>query len=301
MSSGLGRPVVVGVDGSLAAGRAVRWAAREARRRGLALRLVEAFAWSDTTPLEVELASRDYRDMLLRTMRDQLDAAGATAEAAAPGIRVDKEVVAGYPARVLRAESERAALLVVGGRGVGGVLGLLVGSVAVSMAARAACPVVVVPDTGNEPVPADAPVVVGVDGSSHSEAAVAFAYEAASLRGAPLVAVHAWSDLPFDAEGAPMIDWNVIQPAEQEVLAERLAGWAEKFPDVDVRRVVVQDRPAHALLEQAARARLLVVGSRGRGRLPALVLGSVSNAVLHRARCPVAVVRADSVEPEQAD
>ncbi|MBO0850262.1 MAG: universal stress protein [Pseudonocardia sp.] len=301
MPSRVGRPVVVGIDGSPAAAGAVRWAAREAHRRGASVRLVEAYAWSDM-PLEVELASRDYREMLLRSMHDHVDAAEAAAQAAAPGIRVEKDIVAGYPPRVLRTESERAALLVVGGRGVGGVLGLLVGSVAVSMAARAACPVVVVPDTEvqdteNEPAPADAPVVVGVDGSSHSEAAVAFAYEAASLRGAPLVAVHAWSDLPIHPEMAPMMDWDAIEAGAREVLAERLAGWAEKFPDVDVRQVVVQDRPAHALLEQAARARLLVVGSRGRGRFTALLLGSVSHAVLHRARCPVAVVRADTAEP----
>jgi nucleotide-binding universal stress UspA family protein len=298
MPSQAGRPVVVGVDGSPMALGAVRWAAREARRRGLAVRLVEAFAWSDTVPLDGVIPTQDYRETLLRSMQDQVNKAAAVAEEAAPGIHVDKQVVAGYPARVLRAESERAALLVTGGRGVGGVLGLLVGSVAVTMAVHAACPVVVVPETEDEPEPADLPVVVGVDGSSHSEAAVAFAYETASLRGAPLVAVHAWSDLLFDAEVVPMMDWEAIEAGEQEVLAERLAGWAEEFPDVSVTRVVVQDRPAHALLEQAARAQLVVVGSRGRGRLPALVLGSVSHAVLNRARCPVAVVRAETAEPE---
>ncbi|WP_028927720.1 universal stress protein [Pseudonocardia acaciae] len=297
MPSRVGRPVVVGVDGSPVALSAVRWAAEEARRRGLGVRLVEAFAWSDTMPMDEVIATRDYRAMLLSTMRDQVDQAATVARETAPGVRVDGEVVAGYPARVLRAESERAALLVVGGRGAGGVLGLLVGSVAVSMAVHAACPVIVVPEPRDEPVPADAPVVVGVDGSSHSEAAVAFAFEAASVRHAPLVAVHAWSDLLFDPEVAPVMDWEAIEAGEREVLAERLAGWAEKFPDVEVRRVVARDRPAHALLEQAAGAGLLVVGSRGRGRLPALVLGSVSHAVLHRARCPVAVVRADIAEP----
>lgn len=298
MPSQVGRPIVVGVDGSEAALGAVRWAAREAHRRGLAVRLVEAFAWSDTVPLDGVIGTQDFRETLLRTMQDQVNKAAAAAEEAAPGIHVDKQVVAGYPARVLRAESERAALLVTGGRGVGGVLGLLVGSVAVSMAVHAACPVVVVPKTEDAPDSADLPVVVGVDGSAHSEAAVAFAYETASLRGAPLVAVHAWSDLLFDAEVVPTMDWEAIEAGEREVLSERLAGWAEQYPDVAVKRVVSQDRPAHALLEQAARAQLLVVGSRGRGRLPALVLGSVSHSVLNRARCPVAVVRAETAEPE---
>ena len=200
--------------------------------------------------------------------------------------------IGGFPVQVLREESERATLLVVGGRGTGGVLGLLLGSVAMSLAGHAACPVVVV----REPAESSRilPVVVGVDGSPYGEAAVAFAYEAASLRGAPLVAVHTWSDLLFDSRVAPVLDWEAIETGEREVLAERLAGWSEKFPDVPVRRVVYRDRPAHSLLEEAAHAQLLVVGSHGRGQLGGLVLGSVSHAVLHRAPCPVAVVRADT-------
>ncbi|WP_037070388.1 universal stress protein [Pseudonocardia acaciae] len=290
MSSRAGRPIVVGVDGSRTALDAVRWAAEEARRRGLAVRLVCAFAWADALPLEAELAARDYRTMLMATLRARVNEAAAAVAELAPEIRVEKEVVAGYPVQALRAESERAALLVLGGRGAGGVLGLLVGSVATAMAGHAACPVVVV----REPADSSAilPVVVGVDGSPHSEAAVAFGYEAASLRGVPLVAAHTWSDLLFDPQVAPMMDWDTIVTREREVLAERLAGWAEKFPDVEVRRVVVRDRPAHTLLEQAAHAQLLVVGSRGRGQLAGLVLGSVSHAVLHNAPCPVAVVRA---------
>lgn len=164
-----------------------------------------------------------------------------------------------------------------------------------SLAGHAACPVVVV----REPVGAseDLPVVVGVDRSSHSEAAVAFAYEVASLRGAPLAAVHTWSVWLFNTRMGPLMDWEPIQTREREVLAERLAGWSEKFADVPVRRVVYRDRPARSLLEQAAHAQLLVVGSRGRGHLTGLVLGSVSHAVLHRAACPVAVVRADAAVP----
>ncbi|WP_028927993.1 universal stress protein [Pseudonocardia acaciae] len=291
MSSRAGRPIVVGVDGSRAALGAVRWAAGEARRRGSAVRLVSAFAWADALPLEARLVSGDYRTKLMATMRAELDDAAAAVAERAPGTRVETEVVAGSPVQVLRAESGRAAQVVLGDRGSGGVLGLLVGSVAVSLAGHAACPVVVVRE------PADSstilPVVVGVDGSPHGEEAVAFGYEAASLRGVPLVAVHTWSDLVFDPRVAPMLDWEAIETGEREVLAERLAGWSEKFPDVQVRRVVTRDRPAHALLEQAARAQLLVVGSRGRGQLTGMVLGSVSHAVLHGARCPVAVVRPD--------
>jgi nucleotide-binding universal stress UspA family protein len=137
-------------------------------------------------------------------------------------------------------------------------------------------------------------VVVGVDGSPTSEAALAFAFEAAATRGVSLVAVHTWWDLFVDPTMAPLPDWDAIEVDEREVLAERLSGWGEKYPDVPVQRLVERDQPAHALVEQSLRAQLVVVGSRGRGNFAGLVLGSVSHAVLHRAHCPVAVVRADS-------
>ncbi|WP_245645944.1 universal stress protein [Pseudonocardia acaciae] len=164
---------------------------------------------------------------------------------------------------------------------------------AVSLAAHAACPVVVVRGAERDRSSAELPVLVGVDGSPDSEAAVAFAYEAASVRGVPLVAVHTWSDLMFDSRVSPLIDWEALETGERELLAERLAGWTGKYPDGQVRRLVLRGLAAHALVDRADRAQLLVVGSRGRGHLAGLMFGSVSHAVLHRAPCPVAVVRAD--------
>ena len=90
---------------------------------------------------------------------------------------------------------------------------------------------------------------------------------------------------------APLIDWEVVAAGEREVLAERLAGWGEKYPDVEVRRLVTRDRPARALVEESGRAQLVVVGSRGRGNATGLLLGSVSHGVLHASHCPVAIVR----------
>jgi len=90
---------------------------------------------------------------------------------------------------------------------------------------------------------------------------------------------------------APLIDWDVVAADEWEVLAERLAGWGEKFPDVEVRRLVTRDRPARALVEESGRAQLVVVGSRGRGGLGGMLLGSVSQALLRHAACPVVVAR----------
>jgi nucleotide-binding universal stress UspA family protein len=285
------RAVVAGVDGSESALAAVRWAAREAVRRRLPLRLVHAFGWPNTQHIGDPGLGVDYREVLLRVAREQVSAAADAAAAAVPGVEIDQRVEVGYPIPVLEAESRHAQLLVLGNRGLGGVTSLLVGSVAVALAAHATCPVVVV--RGAEPIATSdqLPVVVGVDGTPRSEAAIAFAFDAADAYRVPLVAVHTWWDLLVDPTLDPLIDWEAIETTEQEVLAERLAGWSEKYPDVEVRRIVTRDRPAHQLFEQAQRAQLVVVGSRGRGTFSGLVLGSVSHALLHHAPCPIAVVR----------
>ena len=291
MSTAQGRTVVVGIDGSQSALEAARWAADEASRRHLRLRLVHAFGWTTEVVVGHPGLGDRRRDIMLDHARRDL----ATAEAAvlkhAPDVPVEQELVVGYPIAVLVTESRGADLLVIGDRGLSRVGGLLLGSVAVALASHAVCPVVVVRGAGLE-LPAAAPVVVGIDGSPVSELALAFAYEEAALRGAPLAAVHTWMDLVADPAIAPLLDWEAIEVDERVVLSERLAGWAEKYPDVAVRRVVTRDRPAHALLEEAVGAQLLVVGSRGRGGFGGMMLGSVSHAVLHRSPCPVAVVRA---------
>lgn len=285
-----GPTVVVGVDGSEPARRAVRWASREAVRRGLPLRVVTAFEWMRGQPIGQIGLGESYRDIMLGVARRQLAEAVRVAEEEQPALEVQSQLVVGFPIPVLTAEAQRAELVVIGDRGLGGVAGLLVGSVAVALAAHGECPVVVVRGEAETPDP-DAPVVVGVDGSPTSEAALAFAFEAAAARKVPLVAVHTWWDLLVDPTMAPLLDWDAIEDDEREVLAERLAGWGEKYPDVRVQRLVTRDHPSRALVEQSLRAQLVVVGSRGRGGVAGLVLGSVSHAVLHRAHCPVAVVR----------
>jgi nucleotide-binding universal stress UspA family protein len=181
---------------------------------------------------------------------------------------------------------------VLGSRGLGGVSGLLLGSVAVALSAEAACPVVVV--RGEQYVgssAADAPVVVGVDDSPSSDAAIGFAVEAAAARGAPLVAVHTWLEHVYDAQVAVMIDWPRVAELQRARMAERLAGWVEEYPDVALTLVVAHDAAARTLVEHSKDAQLVVVGSRGRGNLAGLFLGSVSHAVLQHAHSPVAVVR----------
>jgi nucleotide-binding universal stress UspA family protein len=189
---------------------------------------------------------------------------------------------------VLLERSQTAELLVVGDHGRGRIASAVAGSVAVSVAARSACPVVVVRGA----IPDDAlPVVVGIDGTPLSEAAIPFAFDAAAARHVPLVAVHTWLDEINDPALAELVDWQTAAVRAEEVLAERLAGWGEKYPDVPVQRLVARGRVGRALLDQAARAQLAVVGSRGHGEIAGLLLDSVSNALVHGAGCPVAIVR----------
>jgi nucleotide-binding universal stress UspA family protein len=273
------RTVVAGVDGSECGLQAVRWAAAEALRRQLPLRLVAAHAWPSGGLVGDPGLGVDYRAVLRDVVLGHLATAAADARQVAPELDIEQVEVTGYPVPVLLGESAHAEIVVLGDRGLGGFTGLLIGSVAVEVTAHASCPVIVV--RGSEPDrtgPRPEPVVVGVDGSPTSEAATAFAFEAASLRRVPLVAVHVWRDVLVDATMAPLLDWDVIDSDEREVLAERLAGWTEKYPDVPVRRLVARDRPARALVEESGRAQLVVVGSRGQ-------------ALLHHAHCPVAVVR----------
>jgi nucleotide-binding universal stress UspA family protein len=266
-------------------------AAREAVRRRLPLRLVLAFSWPNVRHFGDPGLGFDYHEVLLRAAHEQVSAAADAAAAAAPGVELEQQIAAGYPIPMLDAESRHAQLLVLGHRGLGGVTGLLLGSVTAALATHATCPVVVVRGAESLDALAGLPVVIGVDGTPNSEAALAFAFDAADARRVPLIAVHTWWESHADPVLDVVCDWDAIEADEREVLAERLAGWGEKYPDVAVQRIVARDRPARRLLELARSAQLVVVGSRGRGTLSCLFVGSVSHALLHHAPCPVAIVR----------
>lgn len=290
--------VVVGVDGSAPALSAVRWAAHEAARREVPLRLVHVcYLVPVRHPRQVTPPPK-YYEAILSQGRHWLNQAADVARTAVPGITLTTDLRDGVTAEVLVGESNTAQLVVLGSRGLGGFTGLLLGSVAVAVSAHAHCPVVVLrPAVQDGPVTSPGPVVVGVDGSSLSDAAVRFAFEAAAMSGAPLVALHTWFDADVVGTWAPVIlDRKWIEDEETKVLDKAIAGWMEKFPDVAVRKLVEREHPAHALLRHAAGAQLVVVGSRGRGALTGLGLGSVSQALLHHAECPVAVVRNEQSE-----
>ena len=282
---------MVGVDGSDSALRAAGWAAAYAAPHGLPLRLVHVYLTPISLPSGVfdqGIARRAMRAQGRRWLRRARD------EATAVAADVPLELVL-QPAPVVPAlvgEAATARLLVLGTRGLGGFAGLLLGSTAAALAGRTSCPLVVV--RGDEPVPARGPVVVGVDGTHAGEAAIAFAFAEAAAGSRRLVAVHAWTGSVVDAvllgHSGSLPDFEPEQQEAYEVLAERLAGWQEKYPEVRVTREVVRDHPVRALLRYAAGAGLVVVGSRGRGEVRGLVLGSTGRRLLHHAPCPVAVV-----------
>ena len=287
--SSLSAPVVVGVDGSASSLAAVDLAVEQARLRGCSLLVVHAFVWPY---FQVPLGPSAWGppEGGLRHQAEHLLAeAYQRAQTVAPGVVVQGELVTGAPAAVLRECSRTASVVVVGDRGLGGFTGLLVGSVAVELAAHAHCPVLVARGAV-DPV---MPVLLGVDGSPANDPAVGFAFEQAALRRVPLVAVHAWTHPVTTGPGdmLPLVyDVDEVQAQEARVLSEALAGWCDKYPDVEVRQVARHGGVRTTLIDETARAQLVVVGTRGRGGFTGLLLGSVSQAVLHHAACPVAVV-----------
>ncbi|MER7459354.1 universal stress protein [Micromonospora sp. NPDC126480] len=290
MTINTGAPVVVGVDGSAAALDAVRVAAREAEYRQRPLRVVHAFIWPLTgAPLGPAAGAPAHAG--LRNQAEQyVTEAVEQARKVAPDLRITGVVADGAPTPVLVDEAREAALMVLGHRGLGGFAGLLLGSVTVQVSARAECPVLVV---RGEPR-ADGPVVVGVDGSELSKEAVAFAFEEAARRDAPLVAVHAWLYPTPVGPGdiLPLVyDLEAFEAEEERTLAESLAGFAERYPQVTVQPRLVRGSPARVLVEESRQAQLVVVGAHGRGALGGLLLGSVSHAVLHHADSPLVIVR----------
>ncbi|WP_044507755.1 universal stress protein [Gordonia sp. KTR9] len=283
--------ILVGVDGSDAATGAVRWAARTAAAEGLDLKLVGAYDASTSDYAPGLIIPQDVVDAIRQDASDAVHAAADAAKDVAPGVTVATSIVDGDATRVLLELGKDAAMIVVGTRRLGSVKGLFLGSVSTSVAAHAHGRVTVVAAEGDDA----GPVVVGVDGSPVSDAAVAEAFRQASLRNVPLRAVHTWTPLDADALHGYGIGADEVARMTQdavEVLAKRLAGYAQDYPDVTIERSVLPEEPAKALLDAAgAKASLLVVGSRGRGGFRGLLLGSTSQKVMHHAECPVMVVR----------
>ncbi len=286
--------VVVGVDDSDEARAAAAWAAAEAARRGTGLVLVSAYSVPNRGLLAYDVLSDDYVTTLQAEHQKLHREIAADLLAAHPELPVVSTVENGHPVDVLLGRSAGAALLVVSTRERGRFRRAIGGSVALALAGHATVPVAVIrPGTAD---PRTGPVVVGVDGSANSRAAVAVAFEIAASRDAELVALHAWhDDMTFDVDERGLIGADVGDDAllqiERALVSEELAGHAERYPDVVVRPAVRKGDAGAELLDLAADASLLVVGSRGRGGFKGALLGSTSQELILHADAPVVVVR----------
>ena len=283
--------ILVGVDGSPASDAAVTWATREAIRRLIPITLMHVVApvvvgWP-VGQLYANMPEwqKDNAQHVIEHARKTVTA--SLGESEAPGVHT--EVVYASTVPTLIEASKEAWMIVAGSEGIGALGRQLLGSVSTALIQHAHCPVAVIRTDEGTTADPKAPVLVGIDGSPASEAATALAFDEASRRGVDLLALHAWSDVGvFPVLG---MDWRDRESEGEEVLAERLAGWQEEYPDVHVRRLLVCDRPSRWLLEQSEHAQLVVVGSHGRGGFRGMLLGSVSSAIAHSANIPVIVVR----------
>ena len=284
--------IVVGVDGSAASNAAVFWAAREAAMRNVPLSLVHMFKTFVPTFPQIPMPS-GVAEWQEDDGRNVLEQAVKIAEDAVPTdrkIAIASEVKCSPPVPTLVDLSEEAEMVVVGCNGRGAVGRVLLGSVSSGVVRSAKCPVAVIrAEASFMPHSDQAPVLVGIDCSPASELATAIAFDEASRRGVDLTALHAWSDFGVsEVYQLPWLDW--ASEAERS-LTEYLAGWHERYPDVKVHRLVAFDNPGRALIEESESAQLVVVGRHGRGSLTGMLLGSVSNAVVHLVHTPVIVAR----------
>lgn len=281
------KAVVVGVDGSPASLVAVQWAADDAARLGVPLRIVCVV---DRYPYQiVKFPDADLGDQLVRGAVRILADAERAARDQRPELTIITQVVEGGPTEALRRQAADATELVVGTRGMGGFTGAVVGSVSMYLAGYAPGPVVVV---RRAPEASYGEIIVGLDDSPSCQPALAYAFEQAMLRGGAVRTLHAWQ-LPVHAF-APELHYEAdeIRTAQFAVVAGLLDSWREEYPDVKVIDDVRCAHPVESLVAASRSADLLVVGSSGRCALGPALLGSISRGVLHHAECPVAVVRA---------
>ncbi|MEU8149488.1 universal stress protein [Nonomuraea sp. NPDC048901] len=271
----MARRIVVGVDGSAPSAAAVEWAAADAERRGLPLRIVHVCEQWPHSPGGPAYCAK------------ALEAAATRAREL--GAEVTTETLTGNVIDDLIGESAPADSMVLGSRGLGGFAGLVLGSVSLAVAGHAVGPVVIV----RAPMQArHGRVVVGYDGSEHSRAAMEYALAQARAQGAELRVVYGWRTPMFSSYAA--VSGSLLEDAFQQqvrMARERVASWREGNPDVKITDAEVCEHPVAALIQASQTADLVVVGSRGLDAFASAVLGSVSHGVLHHVTCPVAVVR----------
>lgn len=282
--------VVAGVDGSGCSRQAALWAAAEAERRGADLLLVAAY-WVHTAGYPSSaFAPTGSLTELREAGETALQDVAAEIRRTHPGLTVHARLRYGEPARVLREEAAEVDLTVIGNHGSHRLTTTL-GSVAGTVVARSPRPVAVVRPGA---VRDHGPVVVGVDGSLDADLALGEAFAAADRLRTTLVALSCWSDPtidgPFPAYGSLPLDLTPLDEATRQELTHRLAPWRVRYPQVRLEARVEHARPVRPLLDAGETAQLLVVGTRGRGKITGLLLGSTSQSLIAHAECPVMVV-----------
>ncbi|WP_341729723.1 universal stress protein [Brooklawnia sp.] len=286
--------IVVGTDGSERAHKAVNWAAGRAVARDLPL-LVVMIIPGPQVGRTFTAVTDAFQGQFKARCQQRLDAELDRLRAAQPQLDVSAELVEGYASYVLAQASKNAAQVVVGARGQHAPMSVkLLGGVSDAVVAHAHGPVAVITDEAQENP--DGPVVVGIDDSNEARAAAKLAFEAAQLRGVPLIAIHAWD---YAMLGTPW-EYDIWDESMSEImdsLTKNIKGvFADikaQYPSVQVELRVVDSSPSQALIDASIDAGLVVVGSRGRGGFTGLLLGSTSKRVLRDAHCPVIVTRAE--------
>ncbi|MDQ1034466.1 nucleotide-binding universal stress UspA family protein [Streptomyces sp. V3I8] len=297
------RHVTAGVDGSVESLTTAHWAAGEAVRRALPLRLVHAWKWHPRPPASVPGDSSEHA-WAQQTLNKVVD----SVRTAYPELHVDARLVSDSPVAALLASAVETEMLVLGSRGLSGVAGFIVGSVSQRVVARSVHPVVLVragrnpagehpagPDRGSSPQTATIPsrhVVLGLDTRHPCDELIEFAFEAARHQGGALRVIHAFS-IP-SADGADLhaatgAGAGVLAVQERDLVAA-LRPWCAKYPGISVTETVSEGRPATALVRASSGAALVVVGRRIRESHLGTHIGPVTHAVLHHVGCPVAVV-----------
>lgn len=288
--------VVVAVDGSEASQVAVRWAANTANKRGIPLRLAASYTMPQFLYAEGMVPPQELFDDLQAETMEKVEESRNIAHEVAPELKIGHTIAEGSPIDMLLDMSRDVTMIVMGSRGLGGLSGMVMGSVSAAVVSHASCPVVVVREDNS--VDQDnkyGPIVVGVDGSDVSQRATEYAFTEAAARGCELIAVHTWMDMQVQASlaglSAAQQQWEEVEREQSELLTERLQPLLDQNPGVPVKKIITRDRPVRALVEQAEGAQLLVVGSHGRGGFKGMLLGSTSRALLQSAPCPMMVVR----------
>lgn len=306
-------PIVVGFDDSPAARLAVAWAAEESRVRNLPLRIVHSYlADEDSSAIRYGVNSpaggtdattrlfEDLRQRAERLVEQGVEAAKHTWQDATVHTVLSDQP----PGALLRHESQSASMVVMGTRGHKAFTDAILGSVSLDVATHVHVPIVVI-NNALGMYGGAAPVVVGVDVGDESQAAIGWAFDFASRHGCPLHAVHAWDVLTSDPSVLmvpPVLrEVSAVAEGELRISAEALAGWQDEYPDVVVTQQIVRGDSPTVLREAAAHARILVLGTRGHGRLARLLQGSTSRAILHQSPVPVAVIHGPGKDQRSTD